>query len=102
MIASSPSRTGCVCGMSVAVVTVSPEFVWGGGVLLPHRSLDRELAEVGLGHLEDLIAPAREDAAAGPEGESLGLLRGDLGRNRELLTYGHDLDDRWPIVRERF
>src|SRR5580698_4156594 len=65
------------------------------------KSFERKLAEVGLGDLEDLVAPAGENAPGGPERESLGLLGCDLGWNRQLLTYGHDLDDRRTIVRER-
>ena len=52
-------------GVSVVVVTVSPEFVRVGAGLSA-SSFERQLAEVRLGDLEHLIAPAGEDAAGGP------------------------------------
>jgi len=86
-------------GVGRGVHPLSPSVLFGVG-WGDRRSFERELAEVGLGDLEDLIAPTGEDAAGGPERESLGLLHGDLGRDRQLLTDGHDLDDRRPVVRE--
>jgi hypothetical protein len=64
-------------------------------------SFPAELAQVRLGQLDDLLAPAGEDCSQGEEAETLGLLQGDLGRYGQLLASDVNIHQGRAVVGER-
>src|SRR5690606_11956116 len=71
------------------------------GLLQPHvqplTAGSEELTEVRPGQVEELVATAREDGPDRVEGEPLDLLGLDRRWDRELLTFGHHVEQRRPV-----
>src|SRR5271165_727881 len=64
-------------------------------------SFDVEFAQVGRGELDKFFPASGQDGPGRVQGEALDLAVAELGRQRQLMTGGVDLDEGRAVVSER-